>query len=240
MIVLGIDTAASMCAVSAVSRAGVVAGRTSRRPRAHAELLMTMIDECMDDAGRAGHDGMAPGVVAVSGGPGSFTGLRIGFSVAKGICSAAGSALVVVPTFEAWAAAAADLPEVPEGSAIITVMSAGRGEAFIASFRSSAAGVTQVTGPSLLPAGNLAGLRAGEQVPLVVGETRAELLGWFPSGGKDGFAAIVDDELDVAGRVALMGLEKYERGAVSDMAAAEPLYGRDFSTTTPKEKKGGV
>ncbi len=240
MIVLGIDTAASMCAVSAVSRSGVVAGRATLRPRAHAELLMTMIDDCMNDARRAGHDGRGPGAVAVSGGPGSFTGLRIGFSVAKGICSATGSALVVVPTFEAWAAAAVGLPNVPEGSAIITVMSAGRGEAFVASFRSSAGGVSRTTGPSLVRARDLAGLRAGGRAPLIVGETRAELSGWFPSGGADWFAAIADDGLDVAGRVALIGLEKFERGAVSDAAAAEPMYGREFSTTTPKEQKGRV
>jgi len=235
MIVLGIDTATSLCAVSTASRAGVIASRSSHRPRAHAEMLMGMIEECMNSAGPGKRN---PDGVAVSGGPGSFTGLRIGFSVAKGICSALGSSLVVVPTFEAWALAAAIASGTPEGSTIVTVMSAGRGEVFLASFRRAAGGVEPLSGPTLVPTGGLSGIRGKEQYTLIVGETRAALAAWFPSGPEGELIALADDGLDIAGRVALMGLEKIGSGSVSDPATAGPMYGRDFLTTPPKEQKG--
>jgi len=235
MMVLGMDTAASVCGVSVASGSGLLAGRSSHRPRAHAELLMKMVDECMNEAGRPGGK---PEAVAVSGGPGSFTGLRIGFSVAKGICAAAGSALVVVPTFEAWAAAAAETADTPAGSVILTLLSAGRGEVFVASFRSRDGAVVPAEGPSLVGAGDLPGFVAAEARPLIVGETRAELAAWLPSLTGREFVGIVDDGIDIAGRIALAGLEMFAAGRVSDHAAAEPAYGRDFSTTTPNKRKG--
>jgi tRNA threonylcarbamoyladenosine biosynthesis protein TsaB len=233
MIVLGIDTASTHCAVTVLSPDGVIATRSSSRPRAHAELLMGMIDECMGAAGRR-----KPDTVAVSGGPGSFTGLRIGFSVAKGISSALGSALVVVPTFEAWALAAAGSPGAAGGSTIMTVMSAGRGEAFLATFLRSAGGVTALSGPSLVPTGDLGRIAAEGKSALIVGETRDRLEEWFPSGSTAAFISLADDGIDIAGGVARIGMRRAASGMVSDPATAEPVYGRDFSTTPPKEEKG--
>lgn len=236
MIVLGIDTASSVCVVSALSAGRVVAVRTSSRPRAHAESLMGMIDECLN----AVTPGLRkPDAVAVSGGPGSFAGLRIGFSVAKGICSALGSALIVVPTFEAWALAAAELSGAPEESLIITVMSAGRGATYESSFRRTGDGVVRLSGPSVTPTGTLPGLLPGKTDScFIVGESRAELTSWFPSPGETRFLGIAEDALDTAARVASIGATRLGSGPASDPVTAEPMYVRNFPTTSPNEKGG--
>ena len=235
MIILGIDTASSLCAVSAVSAGRVIAVRTSDRPRTHAELLLGMIEECMDAAAPGRRN---PDAVALSGGPGSFTGLRIGFSVAKGLCAAGGSALVLVPTFEAWALAAAGTSAVPEGSMILTVIPAGRSEAYAASFRRAGDGVEKISGPSVVPAERLPGLLPGDGKSVVVGESRAVIRQWFPSAGESVFLGVADDRLDTATRIALIGIRKLGSGPASDPVTAEPMYIRDLSITLPREKRG--
>jgi tRNA threonylcarbamoyladenosine biosynthesis protein TsaB len=99
-LILLIETSASVCS-AAVSRDGkVISYRKEQEPNRHAELLSVFCDEVMKEAGISPTDLDA---VAVSGGPGSYTGLRIGTSTAKGYCFALGIPLIAVPTLEAMA-----------------------------------------------------------------------------------------------------------------------------------------
>ena len=100
MIVLGIETATAVCAVALVDDDVVRAERRYEIPQAHSEKLMECVDDCLKSAGLAlsSIDG-----IAISIGPGSFTGLRIGLSVAKGLAFATDKPVVGVPTLEALA-----------------------------------------------------------------------------------------------------------------------------------------
>src|SRR5690606_627052 len=83
MIILQIDTATSVCSV-AVSRSGItIATAELDEPNVHASKLTRLIEKVVFDAGIKLSDLDA---VAVSKGPGSYTGLRIGVSTAKGLC----------------------------------------------------------------------------------------------------------------------------------------------------------
>jgi len=100
VIVLGIETATPLLGVALVDGRGVVGEYSLRRDRAHAERLLGLIDAVL---GQCGVDRAAVGGVAVSAGPGSFTGLRIGMAAAKAWAFGTGAAFCAVPTLDALA-----------------------------------------------------------------------------------------------------------------------------------------
>lgn len=101
MNILLIETATQVCSVVLAADGRVVARRESDVPNAHSTRLSVFIDEVLREAGLAPRD---LGAVCVSSGPGSYTGLRIGVSTAKGFCYALGIPLVAVPTLLSMAA----------------------------------------------------------------------------------------------------------------------------------------
>jgi tRNA threonylcarbamoyladenosine biosynthesis protein TsaB len=78
--ILGIETATAVCAAAVAGGGHVFAESSLEEKYIHAERLMSMVDEVLRESGRSL---AALDAIAVSIGPGSFTGLRIGLSVAK-------------------------------------------------------------------------------------------------------------------------------------------------------------
>ena len=100
MLLLLIESATQICSV-ALSRDGqIISIRENNEPSRHAELLTVFIDEVVKESGCTFAQLDA---VAVSMGPGSYTGLRIGVSAAKGICYALQKPLIAIGTLEAMA-----------------------------------------------------------------------------------------------------------------------------------------
>ena len=97
MTILLIETATPVCSVALSCDGAIVAERHSDSPNAHSSLLSLFIRDVMDSAGVPFGSLDA---VCVSSGPGSYTGLRIGVSSAKGICYALGIPLLSVPTLQ--------------------------------------------------------------------------------------------------------------------------------------------
>lgn len=103
MRILALDTATWSCSVALVRDDEVLAMRAERVASNHAGTLPRLVDETFIAAGERPTHGDA---IAVTIGPGSFTGLRIGLSFAKGLAFAGGLRLVGVPTLDAMAVAA--------------------------------------------------------------------------------------------------------------------------------------
>ena len=103
MLILAIDTALDACAAAVVDtrNAKVIAQESQPMKRGHAEALMPLIARVMKEAG-TGFDAL--GRIAATTGPGSFTGLRVGLSAARGIGLAAAKPVVGVTTLTAYAA----------------------------------------------------------------------------------------------------------------------------------------
>jgi tRNA threonylcarbamoyladenosine biosynthesis protein TsaB len=103
MRVLAIDTALEACsaAVFDIERGGMTASESLPMARGHAEAVMPLIARVMDVAGAEFAD---LDRVAVTTGPGSFTGLRVGISAARGIALAAGKPAIGLSTLAAFAA----------------------------------------------------------------------------------------------------------------------------------------
>ena len=103
MLILAIDTALDACAAAVLdtSAGGVIAQESLAMKRGHAEALMPLIARVMKASGVAF---AALDRIAATTGPGSFTGLRVGLSAARGIALAAGKPVVGVTTLTAFAA----------------------------------------------------------------------------------------------------------------------------------------
>lgn len=125
--ILSIETASNVCSV-AIHQDGVLLGNSELDiENAHSAMLLRLIDGLLQ------HLGLRPDqlqAVAVSAGPGSYTGLRIGVSTAKGICFAQDIPLIGVDTLEAVAYSVREFTE-PQ-SYIIPMMDARRNEVYTA------------------------------------------------------------------------------------------------------------
>lgn len=98
--ILHIETATQICSVALSENDEIISSRQSDEKNAHSSILTVFIDEIFRETGVNVHNLDA---VSVSMGPGSYTGLRIGVSAAKGLCYAGDKPLIAINTLEAMA-----------------------------------------------------------------------------------------------------------------------------------------
>ena len=97
-VILALETATTNCSVAVVNSSGAVLVKEDYGSKySHGEKLHVYIDEILKEAGLTQNDLQA---VAVSAGPGSYTGLRIGVSAAKGLCFALDIPLITIGTLD--------------------------------------------------------------------------------------------------------------------------------------------
>src|SRR5688572_29158953 len=144
MRVLAIDTALAACSAAVLDtrHLAVAASETLPMVRGHAEALMPLIARVMDEAGI---DFANLDRIAVTTGPGSFTGLRVGISAARGIALAAGKPAVGLSTLAGYAA-----PHIAESdeSAVVAVVDARHEHVYLQIFGS---GGRTVVPPRIAP-----------------------------------------------------------------------------------------
>ena len=92
-----IETSTALCSVALAENGQITAYRESSAPKAHASLTAVFIQEMLDERGLTLADCDA---VCVSKGPGSYTGLRVGVSTAKGLCFGSKKPLIAVGTLD--------------------------------------------------------------------------------------------------------------------------------------------
>jgi tRNA threonylcarbamoyladenosine biosynthesis protein TsaB len=195
----------------------------------HSERLMTQVDEVLRAAGCSA--GSLDGV-AVSSGPGSFTGLRIGMSVAKGLAYAHDIPLIGVSTLEALALHAAAGAGVVPGETVLAVLDARRDEVYCQMFLAGPGGVqadgdvcdltvrevrTRLAGKKVLG--------AGDAVDKVFGPVGSREAGWRGAGGTAATCSAVE--------IALLGGRMLAEGRRDDPVTLEPRYIKDFFLRTP-------
>jgi tRNA threonylcarbamoyladenosine biosynthesis protein TsaB len=137
MIVLGIDTSTWWASVAVAVDGETRAAACERANRSHATDLLPLIERVLGEAGVAPQ---AIGAVAVTGGPGSFSGLRVGLGTAKGLAYATGARLVAVPTLEALAQSVDGCT-----GTVVALLDARKGELYAARFERDAAGACRRT-----------------------------------------------------------------------------------------------
>jgi len=222
-LVLGIETATAHGGVAIVSRAGEIIGETTLLSReSHAELLLPALERLLSQLGSSRRDLIA---VAVSSGPGSFTGLRTGIATAKGLAFSLGVPLYGIPTIETLAAnAACGASAAPGTEPVCAVLNVRRGEVFRALFRFGPSGLERTDADALVPAGELAaGLPAGA---LVLGEIPRALI--EETRDRERRWRIAPEHLNHprAAVVATSGLRALREGRPSELHSLQPAYAR--------------
>ncbi len=131
--ILCLETSTSVCSVALNESCCTLALRESDKQNAHSEKITTFIKEVMEIAG-IGYSQLD--AVAVSKGPGSYTGLRIGVSTAKGICYAADLPMMAIDTLEAMAYGMKEKlgSQIAENDLLIPMIDARRMEVYAAVF----------------------------------------------------------------------------------------------------------
>ncbi|MBP2311658.1 tRNA (adenosine(37)-N6)-threonylcarbamoyltransferase complex dimerization subunit type 1 TsaB [Azospirillum soli] len=223
MIVLGLDTATSGCSAAVWDDGRVTARRAEPMARGQAEALVPMAEAALAEAA-VGFDRLDR--IAVTVGPGAFTGLRIALAAARGFALAAGLPVVGITTFDAIAHG---LPEEARaGRAVLVAVDSRRAEPFL-----------QLFGPDLTPVGEpamhepaavpawLAGLLPA--APLLIAGDGAGLLRPVLEGRPDTAFAEGAGTPDAAVVAAL--------GAARPVGLpAQPFYLRPPDVTLPKAK----
>jgi tRNA threonylcarbamoyladenosine biosynthesis protein TsaB len=128
-VILNIETSTTVCSVTLSSDGKPVAGRVSYTGPSHASLLSVFIQQIMAETTA---DYPCPDAVAVSCGPGSYTGLRIGVSTAKGLCYGWGVPLIAVNTLQLLACGLLAGHELPEDALLCPMIDARRMEVYTA------------------------------------------------------------------------------------------------------------
>ncbi len=219
MNILGLETSSIVCSVGLTNDRGFAFERSLIDPHIHSEKLLTLVGDVLK---RAELTLQNIDAVAVSIGPGSFTGLRIGLSTAKGLCYALGKPLVAVPTFDSVARLAWE--DNAAYASITIALDAKQGEFYIAGQerRDKSAPVRAAIG--ILGADEI---RKRETIggPSAWITDRTDVL--VNSGLSP--ARVFDYILFCGGKtVAMIGLEKYRRQEFADVASVEPMYLKEF------------
>ena len=228
--ILCLETATATCSVALNDGPKTLALRECKGQNAHSEKITLFIQEVLDEAG-VGYNGLD--AVAVSQGPGSYTGLRIGVSTAKGVCYAAGLPMMAIDTLEAMAYGMRDrLGEaLRPGDLLVPMIDARRMEVYYAVFDTDLSRVKD-TEALVVEAHSFDDLLAGHRLWLF-GDGAPKLHGLF-----DAVEAIcvVDDFEPSAAYMATLSDAALKAGDFVDVAYFEPFYLKDFVAGKPHVK----
>ncbi len=230
MSVLAIETATTVCAAAVVSGGRILAEASLREKYVHAEKLMTLIDGVLRQA--AITLGQLDGI-AVSIGPGSFTGLRIGLSVAKGLAFASGKPLVAVSTLQALAQRAIDEGLVEEYVSILAALDARRNEVYCQWFKDIAGDANAVSVECDMQVDRVFDACPTERV-VMTGDALPKLQNAVSQKPMIHWSTVPDNVAECsAGSVGRIGEALLDRGESADVRTLEPRYIKEFFFRQP-------
>ncbi len=225
-LILHIETGTEVCSVALSRGTELLALKEDGNGRAHARLLAPFIEELLQEQQLSV---AALDAVAVSEGPGSYTGLRVGVSTAKGLCYGAGKPLIAVGSLQSLASLVLSRALLPtSGACIVPMIDARRMEVYTAVFDADAVQQTAVSA-RIIDAGSFDALLDRQPVVFVGdGAEKCRELIVHPN------AHFIPLAASAAGMV-LPALDCYTRGAFVDVAYFEPFYLKDFVAVPSKK-----
>lgn len=223
--ILNIETSTDTCSVALTDDGAVLCHREDFGGRNHAALLSLFIKDCLDHARE--HE-MKLSAVAVSLGPGSYTGLRIGLSEAKGLAYSLGIPLIGIPTLKLLAVEAMFSAEYDGQELFIPMIDARRMEVYTAVY-DTALNVVAEPQAMILDSGSFAGLlESGRAV--IVGNGAGKASGVIDSPN----AQFMPDVAPLASGMIALAEQAWHRRDFIDTAYSTPLYIKDFQALKPR------
>ena len=219
-----IETSTALCSAAIMEDGEIVSSRESDAMRSHASLAALFVDEMLKERGLALKDCSA---VCVSLGPGSYTGLRVGVSTAKGLCFGSGLPLLAVGTLDILAAQALDDASISgDCDYIIPMIDARRMEVYTAIYDREGKRLSEV------------------EARIIDSESFSDLQGrklFIGDGALKCEPVLQGDNRFVQCCPKAVGMKKiareaFLRGDFRDVAYLEPFYLKEFVATVSKKK----
>ena len=224
---LAIETSVPTARVAVLDGDGSVRARAEKTAARHSSNLLKLCDEALGAAGVTVGELAA---IACGAGPGSFTGLRVGLAVAKGLALPTALPLVLISSLEALAQDLLDL-EGPPGALVVPCLDAGKEQVY-ARFFGAATSEDWVLEPAVL----IDRIRGTSYTPVLGGTGADRYRERFTAAlGEAAVRAQVPGPSAVS--VGKLALERFRRGETDDLGRAVPSYGRPPDITTPKRNR---
>jgi|TARA_B110000879_G_C11155196_1_gene506540 tRNA threonylcarbamoyladenosine biosynthesis protein TsaB len=219
-----IESSGEVCSAAVAVDTTIVAEKAIQEANSHSTYLASYVDEVLQVANLKVGDLDA---IVVGGGPGSYTGLRIGVSLAKGLCFGANIPLIACSTLRALAVAA--LEQNPNADRVISLIDARRMDAYLGVFDAKLVAEAEehfITIDEQLAVDYLKG------DTIAVGSGAAKWITEFELGD-----SVIDTKSTLYAKHLLNeALQKWEQNSVEDMAYYEPNYIKSVFVTRPKPK----
>ncbi|MBS1595535.1 MAG: tRNA (adenosine(37)-N6)-threonylcarbamoyltransferase complex dimerization subunit type 1 TsaB [Bacteroidetes bacterium] len=220
-LILNIDTSSPVCSVCIADRGQVVAHRDDLTGNQHASLLAILVRDTLHEAGLTARDLSG---VALSSGPGSYTGLRIGTSLAKGLCYGLDLPLIAIPTLMgmAWQMAAT----MTDVSGIyVPMIDARRDDAYIAVYDAHLNLLEKDTFVTVDTHLYDRFLRLYDSNIYFGGTASHKMINIF-SNTK--FGTVIENVKCISSNISMLSYEHYQRKIFSDLTYFEPFYLKEF------------
>ncbi|MDB4334998.1 tRNA (adenosine(37)-N6)-threonylcarbamoyltransferase complex dimerization subunit type 1 TsaB [bacterium] len=231
-LILSLETSTKVCSVALAKDSEVIAVRELYEANSHASYLTVFVQELFEEL--SDYSLQDIDAVAVSSGPGSYTGLRIGVSVAKGLCYALGKPLISITSLLAASTHVPTLPQlkgkVDAKTWYCPMIDARRMEVYCTLFN------------------DLMEMQIPIEAKIIdkdsfVEELNTRKIVFYGDGSQKCTTAIqhpnaifLDEVVPLASQMAVVAAKKYQAGEFEDVAYFEPFYLKDFIATTPKKK----
>ncbi|MCP9611927.1 tRNA (adenosine(37)-N6)-threonylcarbamoyltransferase complex dimerization subunit type 1 TsaB [Coprobacter tertius] len=225
--ILNIETSTSVCSVALTCDGQVAFHKEAFEGPSHAVCLGGFVQEALD---KAKEYGIRPEAVAVSCGPGSYTGLRIGVSEAKGLCFGLDIPLIAVNTLEIMTCAVMFKGIMPEDALFCPMIDARRMEVYSAIYDSALTPVKPISAD-------------------IIDETsyfpflEKQKVYFFGNGAEKcknvithHHAVFIDDIVPLASDMLALAERSFRKGDFKDVAYFEPFYLKEFVATKPRNK----
>lgn len=222
--ILQIETATPTCAVAISKNGATISAVQGEEANMHASHLTLFIEQVLQKAGITMAD---LGAIAVSMGPGSYTGLRIGVSTAKGLCYALDIPLLALNTLDAMAAGFLTQNGVDSGTVVVPMIDARRMEVYMAIYDDQ--GVLK-TPTSAQIIDETSFVEMGQVVLFGTGADKFEgLFQAVPS------VTVSTGFQNSAEYLSTLSYTKFLQQEFEDLIYFEPFYLKDFIASTPKK-----
>ena len=218
--ILCIETSTAVLSVALARDGAVVCERVCTQPRSQAALTAPLVKEVLDAAGITAGECDA---VCVSAGPGSYTGLRVGVSTAKGLAFGAGIPLLSMGTLDILVEGVEETP-----AFIVPMIDARRMEVYTAVYSADGTRLTEVEARVIGPDAFAEYLEQGEVLFVGDGALKCREVITHPN-------ARFKEAFPLARHMARRAQEDFDAGKFQDVAYFEPFYLKDFIATVSKK-----
>lgn len=226
-VILNIEASADACTVALSNGEAVLFCKENFEERSPAKVLAPFVEEALKFADG---NGVRPEAVALSSGPGSYTGLRIASSTAKGICYGRDIPLIAIPTTAILSSAVAMHADTNEGCLLCPMIDARRNEVYTALYDTSLNSV--MSDCAMIVDGDSFREQLEKGVVYFFGSGAGKCCGVITHPN----ARFIDGhDTPLASRMQPLADAAFAKRQFADIAYFEPSYLKDFIATKPKK-----